>query len=263
MIRKFWWGNGDSRKIHWVKWSSLCSSKSMGGMGFHDFQKFNNALLAKQVWHLLHKKNTLLFKVFSAKYFPIGIIFEDPVHLKCSYAWRSILKARDVINQGAFWRVGSGQLIDIWKHQWLPNFACSKVISPRIDSPFMRVCDLLFPGTRIWDLGRLAACFLPWEAEMVVWILLCEDWDEDILIWLLTSDGEYNVRSAYCMLASMKNSPMPSYSSSNPSQAFWKAIWKIWVSKENRHFIWWAVKDSLPTKQNLKIRHFQVVNNIK
>ena len=36
MIRKFWWGSGDARKIHWVKWSSLCSSKSIGGMGFRD-----------------------------------------------------------------------------------------------------------------------------------------------------------------------------------------------------------------------------------
>ena len=91
MIQKFWWGNGDSKKIHWIKWSSLCSSKSIGSMDFWDFQKFNNAMLAKQVWRLLHRKDTLLSKVFSAKYFPNGSILKAPIHPKCSYAWRSIL----------------------------------------------------------------------------------------------------------------------------------------------------------------------------
>ena len=27
MIRKFWWGQGDSKKIHWVNWNFLRSSK--------------------------------------------------------------------------------------------------------------------------------------------------------------------------------------------------------------------------------------------
>ena len=101
MVRKFWWGNGGVKKIHWVKWSSLCSSKSIGGMGFWDFQKFNNALLAKQVWRLFHNRDSLLFKVFSAKYFLHGNILEAAVHPKCSYAWRSILQARGVIEKGA------------------------------------------------------------------------------------------------------------------------------------------------------------------
>lgn len=111
MIRKFWWSNGDSKKIHWVNWSSLCSFKS--GMGFRDFQKFNNAMLAKQVWRLIHHKDTLLYRVFSAKYFPNGCILEGPIHPKCSYVLRSILQACEVIHKGAIWKVGNGEIIDV------------------------------------------------------------------------------------------------------------------------------------------------------
>lgn len=36
MIHKFWWGQGENRKIRWVNWSTTCASKSVGGMGFRD-----------------------------------------------------------------------------------------------------------------------------------------------------------------------------------------------------------------------------------
>ena len=131
------------------------------------------------------------------------------------------MQARDVINKGAIWRVGNnGELIDVWKHQWLPDPTCNKIVSPRASSPVTWVYDLFYPNTRIWDPGKLEGCFLPWEAELRGRIPVSEGWDEDILIWPLTSDGEYSVWSAYRMLIEVENLTLPSSSSSAQSQMF-------------------------------------------
>ena len=110
MIKKFWRGQrGDRRKIHGVKWDELTKSKDVGGMGFRDLAKFNDSLLAKQAWCLLHNQNSLFYKVFKAWFFPNSTTMEAMDSRIGSYAWRSILVGRDVIQRGARWRVGDGK----------------------------------------------------------------------------------------------------------------------------------------------------------
>ena len=77
-------------------------------MGFKDLVKFNEAMLAKQVWRLLTDKTSLLYKVFSAKYFPSSSIFDAKL-TKGSYAWQSNLKARKAGEKGMIWRTGDGK----------------------------------------------------------------------------------------------------------------------------------------------------------
>ena len=62
LIRKFWWGySGDSRKVHWVCWEKLCEAKEVGGISFKEIEKFNDALLAKQVWRMINNPGSLCF----------------------------------------------------------------------------------------------------------------------------------------------------------------------------------------------------------
>ena len=77
--------------------------------------------------------------------------------------------------------------------------------------------------------------FCALEAELIKNILVSEGWTEDLLIWPLTR----------FVLLRIFTPGLEEH-------------WKIRTPNKIRHFIWWAVRDSLPTKQNLKARHLPV-----
>ena len=77
----------------------MCDSKSNGGMGFKELALSNEALLVKQIWRLLHNKNSLFYRVFKSRFFPNCSVMEAKEGHGGSYAWKSILKGREVIRR--------------------------------------------------------------------------------------------------------------------------------------------------------------------
>ena len=100
----------------------------VGAISFRDLTIFNDSLLAKQTWRLLHNIDYLFYRVFKVHLSPCSIM-EAKELASSSYAWKSILKDRDVIQKGSFWRPGNGKLVKIWHHHWLPIKHPTKVIS--------------------------------------------------------------------------------------------------------------------------------------
>ena len=91
----------------------MCEAKENGGMEFKEIEKFNDALLAKQVWCMMHNPDSLCYKVFKARFFPNCSILEDNECTVGSYAWKSILSARDVVRKGMVWQDRNGQFVCI------------------------------------------------------------------------------------------------------------------------------------------------------
>lgn len=71
-----------------------------GGMSFRNFQAFNLAMLSKQVWRLILNPNSLVAKIYKARYYPQGDVFRAKLGSSPSYAWRSILNGLEVVNKG-------------------------------------------------------------------------------------------------------------------------------------------------------------------
>lgn len=83
-------------------------------MGFKDLSLFNDALLAKQTWRLLHDTNSLFYRVFKAKLFPNLSVMEATNLANALYAWKSLMQGREVIKRGGAWRIGLGNSVHIW-----------------------------------------------------------------------------------------------------------------------------------------------------
>ena len=51
--RFFWQGDGEKKKYRQAKWSVVCRPKDQGGLGIHDLQVKNEALLSKWLFKQL------------------------------------------------------------------------------------------------------------------------------------------------------------------------------------------------------------------
>ena len=101
MIRNFWWGQKrDERKMAWLSWDKLCDSKEEVGLGFRQLKQFNLALLAKQGWRLQTQHESLVYRVYKAKYFPNTGFIHASLSTHPSYTWRSLMAAQHLVKKG-------------------------------------------------------------------------------------------------------------------------------------------------------------------
>lgn len=228
MLAKFWWGSSENkRKIHRLSWDRLGKAKDRGGLGFRGFCEFNKALLGKQCWRLINGDNTLMAKVFKSRYFPRSNFMTAKIGYQPSYAWRSLMNAREVIDLGARWLIGNGQQVSIWNDNWMPEQSRFKVWSPVVGLPHdAKVSELIDPDLKKWRRDLVFSIFSHFEGQQIMSIPISLRLPEDRLIWHWEKDGEYLVRSTYHQLVEerSRNNAEPS---NVRGQKIWKEIWTV------------------------------------
>ena len=177
---------------------------------------------------------------------------DEAVNTKGSFAWQSILKARQVIELGVVWRVGNGEKVRIRGDSWLPDPHSSKVILPQKNFPGnTRVCALLNEDGTSWIHDRIEEEFLPHEARTISSIPLSVSHANDCLVWSGSKDGKYTTKSAYRMLTEAEQRKKPGSSNQSSEGTFLKDLWDLDIPSKIKHFLWRASNESHPTKKNL------------
>ena len=229
-------------------------------MGFRDLKAFNLALLAKQGWRILQQPNSLVHRVYKAKYFPKKTFLDAQVGRRPSFVWRSILAARDIIKKGSQWCIGNGQRIHIWNESWIPSQSSSKALNPwKPQYKEVMVANLINTDRRSWDAAKVRSILIPHEAETVLGIPISYRLPENSVIWAGTSNGCFTVKSAYgvaqnCLKEVSSRPDMGSSSDNSKMKAIWKMVWQMECPNKIKYFMWRACRNILPTRNRLKVK---------
>ncbi|KAL0439451.1 UNVERIFIED_CONTAM: putative mitochondrial protein [Sesamum latifolium] len=154
---------GEPREIHWVAWRKVCRAKEDGGLGFQSLKVFNRAMLAKQLWRIVTRPDSLVSQIFKCKYFPEKCkyfpdsdMFSAKIPAHASYAWRSLMESWTLIEAGSRWSVRSRASVRLTEDHWL--------LRP---SSFRPTTSLVGWRTRVVVTGLMDAEGDSWDVDLV------------------------------------------------------------------------------------------------
>ena len=206
-------------------------------------------LLAKQARRLLTRPDSLISRMYKARYFPFLDVLNAQLGCNPSYAWHSIHNSLEVIHKGMRWRVGNGKTVNIWEDKWLPTPITFKEISPPcIIGDFPMVFALIDQDTKRWKVDLVKRTFLPVEVDTILSIPFSYSLPDDKLIWTGNKRGVFSVRSAYYVaLPIVETNHDGESSTSDPQTPLWKKVWHLNLPAKIRIFVWRAYMNTLPT----------------
>jgi hypothetical protein len=96
LCRNFLWsGNPQSNKSALVAWKQVCLPLNEGGLGILDIAARNKCFLARQLWNIHLKSDSLWIRWVHHFYLTHGTIWSSRAHKSSSPLWKAILLLKD------------------------------------------------------------------------------------------------------------------------------------------------------------------------
>ncbi|KAL8120232.1 hypothetical protein AgCh_017395 [Apium graveolens] len=255
MLARYWWKSKPKQNsgITWMSWEGLSKHKSTGGMGFRDFYDFNLAMLAKQGWRFLSKPDSMVSRVFKARYFPNKNFMAAILGHNPSFVWRSIWESIPLLKSGVRWIIGPGDKIDIKHQPWL-NIDDPYVTTESLSFEQNKVASLMRTGCHQWDTDIIKDLFNARDQQSILNTKIDSTATEDRVYWSKEVDEEYSIRSAYRLLQLQKGRW-----STNDNDNLWRKMWQVKAPPKVLNLIWRALSYCLPTMVMLDQKRVPVI----
>ncbi|GKV33307.1 hypothetical protein SLEP1_g41833 [Rubroshorea leprosula] len=198
LSRNFIWGSDEQhRKIHLIKWDTVCQPRHLGGLGLKKSRDANIVAMCKLNWRLHFEKSNTWSKLFCRKYSIVNP--RDPLPNHGSPTLQAMKEGRSLFQRGLRWIPRNGNSIFFWNDCWVGNQPLSKVFYgphlPSLDS--LLLADVLLDGSTSG-----IAYHLPQEllAQMQAIPIATNTTLEDNFSWIGSSNGNFSPSSALCLL---------------------------------------------------------------
>ncbi|XP_074363628.1 uncharacterized protein LOC141704240 [Apium graveolens] len=234
ILNGYWWKTGvnNNKGLRWVSWDKMCSSKSRGGLGFRSLHGFNIALLGKHIWQFLTKPESLVARIFRARYYPDN---------------HGICEAKEELTVGFKWVLGDGNNINIFSDKWLRGKLDYRVEHHHVNSARGdKVKEYFCSNTKQWDMTKIQQTFHKLDADCILKTRIPQNQVNDRIAWKHTVDGCYTVKSGYHFWYG-RHSDRGTEVESNG----WKRLWKLHVPHKMKYFLWRLCKNNIPVKNSL------------
>ncbi|XP_031106091.1 uncharacterized protein LOC116010716 [Ipomoea triloba] len=145
----------------------------------------------------LIKPNSLVAKIYKARYFPKSSFIDATLGNCPSFCWRSIMASHDMVCNGVRRRIGDGKSTLIWGHPWLPDDPTPMIhcpMPPTLNGSL--VSGLINEDTGSWDHSILWDIFLPSDVNRITKIPISPVY-EDSWFWHGDPRGCYTVKGGY------------------------------------------------------------------
>lgn len=219
-----------------------------------DVEAFNDALVAKIVWRIISKPESLVTRVLCGRYCPNTSFLKTTPSNAASHGWKSILRGRDLLIPHISKAIGNGESTIVWDEPWISTECPLKPMGPpnRNDQQ-LRVSDLLCDHTKEWNID-LVNRLLPQYANDIFCLKPSKGLSTDKYIWSMCTNGEYPTKTGYHS-ASPSLIAEDAITPPNRDRFNWnKEVWKASCSPKIQLFLWKVVQGALPLGENLKKR---------